>query len=206
MKKNLLLSLAITLLFSISALAQTASLTVTIDENIQEKAGIIEVPVYLVFEPGAAFDIGSFNLEISFNDPDVIIDNIDNMVAIPGFTTDEFLFDDNVDNNIISISWASDGSIFTPFIQSTGSLTDDILFTLQFEGKVGTSSFIFLDQNVDLTTAFYEGGTAGTDQIIAEFNNGSITISPAIPLSQWAFFISAGLIVLFMVLRAIRLF
>ncbi len=203
MKKNLLLSLAITLLFSISAWADpgTKSLTVSIDENIQEKAGIIEVPVYLVFEPGAAFVIGSFNIDIEFNTPDVIISDL---VAVPSFDTDSGAFEYEVDNDIISISWAADGTL-TPVILS-GDLTGNIFFTLQFEGQVGTSSFTFLGQNDPLITAFYEGDDGDTDQINAEFNNGSIDISPAIPLSNWPLFVSAGLIILFMALRAIRLF
>jgi hypothetical protein len=193
MKKNLLLSLAITLLFSISALAQigTRSLTVTIESG-EYVEGNIAVPVILEFNEDVT--VGAFTLEIQIID--VVGTNVLGVLdatAGPGLPAG--LTSPVAGTNPFTVSFANN-----PGINSSTLTTDDILIYLDFDASVGISSLTFIG-----TTAFYEN-EAGTDLITSTFNDGLITVSSAVPLSMWGFFLMAGLIIAFLAFRAVRLF
>jgi hypothetical protein len=198
MKKNLLLSLAITLLFSISALAQTGttSLTVTIESG-EYVEGTIEVPVRLFFDEDV--EVGAFDFYIDISDPSVL--SVQGATPGPGLPSG--LTAPTPDDDPFIVSFAS----FPATINSSTLTDDNILLYLIFNASsVGTSSLTFLDTNVDAQSAFYSGDGTGTPIISATFNDGLITITSAVPLSMWAFFLMAGLIIAFLAFRAVRLF
>jgi hypothetical protein len=208
MKKNLLLSLAITLLFSISALAQTGttSLTLTIGDKtnpllLEDVAGSIEIPVFLQFTDDV--EVNSFDFRIEFDGTTLQYDGAEINSEVPG--ANAFQEGSLFPANPLAVTWAF-ASLTEPGIVST-TLTDDLLLTLKFTAFVGTSSLTFVGKNVQSTgSAFYSGSDGLTGQISTTFTDGFITISSAVPLSMWAFFLMAGLIIAFLAFRAVRLF
>lgn len=204
MKKNLLFNLAITLLFSISAWAQTGttSLTLTVGDKInpmslQDVAGPIEIPVYLVFDEDV--NVGSFEFIIDFDDN---VLTFDGHTAGSGVPAAGSMLSDTPSSGNLRVSWGSTTSI------TNISLTDDdILVTLEFTAVVGDSQLDFVNPNITPGgSAFFEGDDDETGQISTTFNDGFITISPAVSLSMWAFFLTAGLIIIFLAFRTVRLF
>ncbi len=201
MKKNLILSLAIAFLFSISALADpgTKSLTVTIGSG-EYAEGDIAVPVYLKFHEDVT--VGAFDLIIDVTD-------VEGSGVLSkkqsGFydSTLDMIAAYNEGTNRITFSWALEAGI------NSSTLADNLLLTLLFDASVGVASLTFpLIRTTE--NAFYEVGTEHVPQdnpkIPTTFVNGLITVTPAVPVSMLAFFIMAGLITAFLVLRAIRLF
>jgi hypothetical protein len=194
MKKNLLLSLAIIFLFSIGAWAQgTTSLTVTIESG-EYVEGAIDVPVRLVFDDPSV-GVGSFDLIVDIDDLTVL--SIQGATLGSGVPTG--LTPPIVGSNPFTVSYASTTSV------TNTTLTDDLLLTLQFNALMpGTSSLTFNFVGTT-TTEFYENDNS-TGPISTTYVNGFITITSAVPLSMWAFFLMAGLIVAFLAFRVVRLF
>ncbi len=194
MKKSLLLSMVITIVFAIGLKAQTASLTVTIDNDIQASAGPVEIPVYMEFID-ASVEIGAFNLIIEFDE-----NILSNPNATAGFVIGGAFFTGNPSPNQISIAWSHTTSL------KDGDLTDDALLTLSFDAVSGVSDLDFVGKNTAVKgSAFFES-TPGTDLIISTFNDGGITISSPVPLSYLSLFVIAGLFVVFFAVRGRRLF
>jgi hypothetical protein len=201
MKKNLLLSLVIIFLFSIGAWAQTASLTVTIDNDLEDVTGPVEIPVYLEFTDPAV-TVGSFDFIIQY-DESVLTYTSALAGAIPAGGGLQASF--NTPNQV-NLAWAANPAT-SPIVSSTLTATDDLLLTLSFNAVVGTSSLTFIDKNIQPNgSAFYVGTASDTGQISTTFNDGFITIASAVPISMWAFFLMAGLIVAFLAFRVVRLF
>ncbi len=199
MKKNLFLSLAITFFFAAGLKAQTASLTVTIDNDIQASAGSVEIPVYLTFiDPTVEF--GAFELIIQFDD-----DVLTPTDATPNFTVGgSFTANLTYAANQVRVAWAHTTSI------KDSDLTDNILLTLKFDASVGQSDLTFINENAETGGSVFWEDNSESSKIVADFNNGDITItSPApvpVPLSSWALFMSAGLFVVFIAVKGRRLF
>jgi hypothetical protein len=203
MKKNLLLSLAITLLFSINAWAQgTTSLTLTVGDktdpmSLEDVAGPIEIPVFLEFDDPSV-NVGAFEFIIDFDSSVLSFDGL-----LPGAGLAAIA---NLSSNIPSagnlrVAWSGSPEI------NNGTLTDDdILVTLEFTALVGDSQLDFIDPNVTPGGSAFFADTASTTLISTTFNDGFITIASAVPLSMWGFFLMAGLIIAFLVFRAVRLF
>jgi len=199
MKKQTLLFLAISLIISLGVKADPGTVTVTID-NVIEQPGTVSIPVYFdidVDTPG----VGSIELLIEFES---------------GVLTDFDSFT-NVASDIEGNSWDGlTGVIQDPQdpgklkINTTAGDEDDyltsfsgVLFEMQFEYDGGQSDITFEGQNAEGESEI--GGEDG-DQIPANFVNGSINQEqpPAIPITLWSILIGFGLISLFTLKRAAK--
>ncbi len=203
MKKNLLLSLAIIFLFSIGAWAQgTTSLTLTVGDktnpmSLEDVAGPIEIPVYLEFTD-ATVNVGSFEFIIDFDDS---VLSFDSHTPGTGLAAAGNLTSNTPSAGNLRVAWSG-----SPVISNTNLTDDDILVTLEFTALVGDSQLDFFNPNVTPGGSAFFADTASTTLVSTTFENGFITITSAVPLSMWAFFLMAGLIVVFLAFRAVRLF
>lgn len=202
-KKNPLLSLAIVFLFSIGAWAQgTTSLTLTVGDktnpmSLEDVAGPIEIPVYLEFTD-ATVNVGSFEFIIDFDDS---VLSFDGHTAGAGLAAAVNLSSNTPSAGNLRVAWSG-----SPEIDSTTLTDDDVLVTLEFTAIVGVSSLTFVNPNDTPSGSAFFADTASTTLVSTTFENGFITISSAVPLSMWAFFLMAGLIIAFLAFRAVRLF
>lgn len=186
MKKFQFLTFAVLLLFAISASAQS----ITIPDDLEEPVGDFLVPVNVDF---TGENVGAFELRISYDG---------NVLAYEGITNVDGAISNVVQSsasgaNPIIISWSSNNEI-SP---------EGKLFDLEFEGlEVGTSSLTFEDANNDGTggSNFWEE-EGGTGLITTTFNDGFITLTAAIPLSNWALVLAGVLMTLFVVFRMRRM-
>jgi len=185
MKKLQFLTFAAIFLFAINASAQT----ITIPDDLEEPVGEFLVPVDVDFSEE---NVGAFELRISYDG---------NVLDYKGIT-----------NEHTDISGASSSQAGTNPIVVTWASSNDIspegkLFDIEFEGlEVGTSSLTFVNPNTGATDGsnFWEDDTSGS-LISTTFNNGFITVTPAIPLSNWALAVTGVLIAVFVFFRMRRI-
>jgi len=176
MKKVLLLLFVFSLAFHVQG-----QVSVTIGD-VERGEGTIFVPVEADFSSG----ICAFDLFVNFDEAVLEFTGIANVAALPG---DDIQFN-TVTPSQAKISWfdlTDDGTTFA-----------GKLFYLGFTNHGGDSDIDF-----DADTEFGDCDGLALPPGDVTLTGGSVTTVP-VPLGRWALIIGAGLIVLFVVLRATR--
>lgn len=178
MKKPLLLSVAFVLALFFSVSGQV-SLSIG---DVERGEGNVFVPVTVDFSSGVC----AFDLYVNFDDSVLEFTGIANVASLPG---------DMVQANAVGpaqahISWFDLGDEGTEF-------TGELLY-LAFENHGGNSAVVF-----DATTEIGDCDGMALPPALVTLSDGSVTTVP-VPLTRWALIIGAGLIVVFVALRAGR--
>lgn len=164
--------------------------------DVTKFPGTVEVPIYVDFSEvndGDTDGVASFEFSISF-DSAVISGVLTPTNYADGIDEDNVEFDSAPGE--FKINWEGMGTPLT---------TEGKLFDMVFIYEGDYSDISFEDTGVEGETELgYVNGDPITNVLWAD---GSITERTApIPVSQWALFIGFGLIGIFIVIRAIRIF
>ena len=203
MKKQILLSIALTFILAFGVKADPGTVTVTIADVI-EQPGTVNIPVYIevpdVVEnsPG----VGSIELTIDYN-----TNVLTEYLAVTNIS--EELEDwnkawgvgEDIDDGEIKINLTSADETEANYLKDYSG----VLFDLQFEYAGGITAITFIGPNEDGVSQI--GGDVqirDATPITATFNDGSITQAPPIPIALWSLLVGFGLISLFTLKRTAR--
>ncbi len=183
MKKLFSLVIALGFLFAGSTFGQDATVNIP---DVMHSSGTIEVPVEVDF---TLKDVCTFQFYIHFNNDYLEFQGVENE-ALPG----NWSFNGAGSPSPILISWFS-------------------LDPANFEGKLLDLVFTYNGGNTDI----WFGSVAPEDSSVGDcaaagdypdviFNNGSVSLAPPVPLSNWAVLAGLGLILAFVIVRLGRFF
>ncbi len=174
MKRLLIVLLALSLFAGYNVNAQAV---VTIPD-VTELPGPVTIPVTVDFS-GVVSDVCSFDFHLDYNPLVLTLNSIsseDPSLALGSFIND-------LPNGIIT--WSA-----TP---GNGTDMTGVIFNLNFTYAGGSSDIDF-----DLINS--EVANCPGSVITQTYNNGSITESALVPVSNWAIFLGIGLMIVFVAL------
>jgi hypothetical protein len=185
MKKLIVLFLALSSIFALNLNAQN---TVTIGD-VTALPGLVDIPIDVNF--GVVTNTCSFDLTINYNTSQLTwvgIANVNGTLPSPAPT----------------VSFPSVGQVKISWLSgSVGSAINGKLLDMQFTYAGGNSDLTFSAPAAGVVEL---GNCTGPSPIATTFNDGSITESALVPVSNWAIFLGIGLIVVFMAVGMRRYF
>ena len=193
MKKQILLSIALTFILAFGVKADPVGIvTVTIDDVVRQP-GTVLVPVYADFSNAPGDGVGAFDLTFKVENDNVLTDfnGVDN--PHPEIDAGDLLAPSQGTTSNFSLNWKVGSATPTYMVGK--------LFDLEFDYAGGDSEISFFGENVFGES---EIGETDAEPITATFVHGSITQAPPIPIALWSLLIGFGLISLFTLKRSAR--